>query len=122
MKRIVTVENLYQQAVRNSRRSGVGSARTMRRGHEVYEVIIDRNEGIAYLKHYGTTTIKYNVRTKELLNWYGEGVSDRDSMNTFMNCLQEDKYYFRYGSNMGFNLDLDGRLIPVEEENQSIRV
>jgi hypothetical protein len=94
----------------------------MRRGHAVYEVIIDRNARIAYLKHYGTVTIKYHLQDRELLEWYGEGVSDRDSMNTFVSCLQEDRYYFRYGSKMGFQMEHEGRLIPIEEANQSIWV
>jgi hypothetical protein len=115
MKRVITVENLYQQAVKNSRKTGVGYARTMRRGHAVYEVFVDRTHRIACLRHYGTITVLYDLNSREITSWYGEGVSDRDSMNTFLNCLQDDKYYFRYGTNMGFNLELDGELIPVDE-------
>lgn len=116
MKRITTVENLYQQAVKNSRReSGVGYSRSMRRGHAVYEVFIDRIHRVACLRHWGTITVLYDLNTREIVSWYGEGVSDRDSMNTFLNCLREDKYYFRYGPKMGFNLDLDGEMIPVDE-------
>lgn len=115
MKRIITVENLYQQAVKNSRRTGIGYAATMRRGNAVYEVFVDRTHRIACLRHWGTITILYDLNARELRSWYGQGVSDRDSMNTFLNCLQDDKYYFRYGSKMGFWMDYNGELIEVDE-------
>jgi hypothetical protein len=97
MKHIKTIDMLLERADRR------GYAQLVRNGRTVYEVI---KEGEIYtLKHYGTVTIKYDGINEVLLEWYGEGVSDRDSMNTFLSCLGEDRYYFRYGSVMGFVME-----------------
>lgn len=78
-------------------------AKVKRRGATVYEVIKD--DTIYTLKHYGTTTVSYDTEQKELLHWYGESVSDRDSMNAFLRCLGDDRFYFRYGPRMGFLME-----------------
>jgi hypothetical protein len=107
MKSIKAIEDLYRKAVERAayEETAIGHTTLRRNGIVVYQVFInwDRNEAV--LSHYGTTTIRYNMLTRELVEWYGEGVSDRDSMNTFMACLNEDRYYFRYGSRMGFVME-----------------
>lgn len=110
MKRIITIENLFERAMKMAKRKedNLGYAYTNRFGHAVYAVIVDLNSMQITLKHYGTVTILYDLKNEELLSWYGESVSDRDSMNTFLNCLGEDKYYFRYGPKMGFIMEEGG--------------
>jgi hypothetical protein len=110
MKHIKTIEVLFNTAIRRASyvEGSIGHASINRFGNPVYEVIINRRTDEAVLKHYGTVTIRYKLREGELLEWYGEGVSDRDSMNTFMACLNEDRYYFRYGTRMGFVMEEGG--------------
>ena len=107
MKRIKLIEELCllaQERAKNTER-GYGTATRNRVGTAVYQVIVDRNNHTAVLKHYGTVTILYDYRDKVLVSWYGESVSDRDSMNTFMRMLGEDRYTFRYGPVMGFVME-----------------
>lgn len=78
-------------------------AKLNRRGTTVYEVIKD--DTVYILKHYGTTTVVYDTEQQELLSWYGESVSDRDSMNAFLRCLGDERFYFRYGPVMGFLME-----------------
>lgn len=99
MKHIKTIQTL----VRRSRRSPRKYAACYRFGHPVYEVSWD--EDICTLKHYGTVTVRYNTANSQLLEWYGEGVSDRDSMNTFLHWMGDTEYKFRYGPRMGFVLE-----------------
>lgn len=107
MKRIKLIEELCLVAQTRARSTvrGYGIATRNRHGTAVYEVIVDRNKKTVALKHYGTVTIFYDYRDKVLLSWYGEGVSDRDSMNTFMTMLGEDRYTFRCGPVMGFIME-----------------
>lgn len=50
---------------------------------EKYAIVINGN--ILELRHWGTKTLVIDTRKKEVLKWYGEGVSDRDSMNFIIN-------------------------------------
>lgn len=99
MKRIKTIETLAERAIRT------GYARTMRRGWEVYSLSYE--DDILTMKHYGTTTIEYDVKGCELLYHYGESVSDRDSMNTLLSYLGEHRYLFRFGPVMGFIMEVN---------------
>ena len=38
-------------------------------------------DNILTLEHWGTETLKINISTKKILEYYGESVSDRDSLN-----------------------------------------
>lgn len=108
MKHIQTIENLYlkaQERYEKSERSyeheggKIGEAVLNGRmshyfGHkgeleEKYSVTIMDVEGKPrlYLRHWGTTTLTVDLDTNELLQFYGESVSDRDSMNTMLNLL-----------------------------------
>ncbi len=99
------------------------SVSVSRRGEVVYEVIVDLDSNLYTLKHYGTVTIHYNKQTGELISWYGESVSDRDSMNTFMYCVNPGTpYYFRYGPNMGFVLEYNGEQIEVNVNSRLFSV
>lgn len=60
---------------------------------EKYAIVIDGD--ILKLRHWGTETLTINTRKKEVLEWYGEGVSDRDSMNFVKDAFGVDGR-FRY--------------------------
>ena len=44
-----------------------------------YRVTVSDN--ILTLEHWGTETLKINISTKKIIEYYGESMSDRDSMN-----------------------------------------
>lgn len=46
---------------------------------EKYAIVIDGD--VLKLRHWGTETLAINTRKQEILKWYGESNSDRDSMN-----------------------------------------
>lgn len=98
MKHIKIIQDLVERSRRNNSRY----AAHYRFGDPVYEVRWE--EDICTLKHHGTVTVKYDVANQELLEWYGEGVSDRDSMNTFLYHMGDTEFLFRYGRRMGFIL------------------
>jgi len=100
MKRIKIIEQLASQAMER------GHAVLRRGGREVYRIEVEQD--ILTMYHYGTPTIRYDMRARVLLHWYGESVSDRDSMNTLLNYLGEHRYIFRYGPVMGFQLQERG--------------
>lgn len=68
---------LYKgEAVVNGRKSYWGGKGDL---EEKYAIKIDGN--ILKLRHWGTETLVIDTRKKKVLEWYGESVSDRDSMN-----------------------------------------
>ena len=108
MKHIKTIENLYDKALERYEQSErkyeheggkIGEANLNGRMsygwgefsdlREKYNVTIMDVEGKPrlYLRHWGTTTLTIKLDTKEILQFYGESVSDRDSMNTILNLL-----------------------------------
>ena len=104
MKKIQIIQNLFDKASikADTSEEGIGVAILNRNGRLVYAVEINHRDNIARLYHYGTRTIDYDIRQGIILGWYGESVSDRDSMNTFLDCLGDEENYFRYGPVMGF--------------------
>lgn len=60
---------------------------------EKYAVKIDDN--IVQLRHWGTETLVIDTAKKEVLDWYGESSSDRDSMNYILSEFGIDGR-FRY--------------------------
>lgn len=52
---------------------------------EKYAIEIDGNKLV--MRHWGTETIQINLSTKEIVSYYGESNSDRDSLNTLVYCL-----------------------------------
>ena len=52
---------------------------------EKYAIEIDGNKLI--MRHWGTQTIEIDTDTNEIVSYYGESNSDRDSLNTLVYCL-----------------------------------
>lgn len=65
------------EAVVNGRKSYWGGGKGDL--EEKYAIKIDGH--ILKLRHWGTETLVIDTCKQEVLEWYGEGVSDRDSMN-----------------------------------------
>lgn len=91
------LENLLQkaqvkgEAIKNGRKvSWYGDKGDL---EEQYAIVVDDN--IVRLRHWGTETLVIDTDKKEVLEWYGEGVSDRDSMNFMLRRLNI-KGGFRY--------------------------
>lgn len=88
MKFIKTIETLLNkaenkgQAILNGRYfDGYGKGEI----EEKYAIEIDGNKLI--MRHWGTQTIEIDLNMKEIDSYYGESNSDRDSLNTLVNCL-----------------------------------
>lgn len=82
---------LYKgEAVVNGRKSYWGGKGDL---EEKYAVVIEGN--ILKLRHWGTETLVLDTRKQEVLEWYGEGNSDRDSMNFVKDTFGVDGR-FRY--------------------------
>ncbi|XWX32569.1 hypothetical protein LCFBJUUZ_CDS0110 [Staphylococcus phage PG-2021_76] len=98
MKFIKTIENLLTKAEQkgsakiNGRMSyGWGAKGDL---EEKYKIHITRRN-ILFMYHWGTLTACIDLNTKEINSYYGESVSDRDSLNTLLYLLDiEGK--FRY--------------------------
>ena len=72
---------------------------------EKYAVVIDGNT--VALRHWGTQTLKINTVTKEVLDIYGESVSDRDSVNYMLQAYKMPYHVHYYPSIEAFELHND---------------
>ena len=90
MKFIKTIENLLERAERKGTAhiNGRMSYAWGEKGdlEEKYKIHITRRN-ILFMYHWGTLTATINLNTLEIENYYGESVSDRDSLNTLVYCL-----------------------------------
>lgn len=90
MKFIKTIEVLLEKAKEkgtaqiNGRMSHWGGAKGDL--EEKYKIHITR-KNILFMYHWGTLTATINLNTLEIENYYGESVSDRDSLNTLIYLL-----------------------------------
>lgn len=89
MKFIKTIENLLNkaeskgEAILNGRMSlGWGMIGDL---EEKYAIEINGNKLV--MRHWGTQTIEIDLSVNEIVSYYGESNSDRDSLNTLVYCL-----------------------------------
>ena len=61
---------------------------------EKYAVVIKGD--IVKLRHWGTQTLVIDTEKKEVIEYYGEGKSDRDSMNYMLSRYGITNVFFRY--------------------------
>lgn len=64
---------------------------------ELREQYASTNDGkIFTLRHWGTEILKLNLRTLKILDYYGEGNSDRDAVQTALNYfgIKGDVHYY----------------------------
>ena len=97
MKFIKTIENLLEkaenkgEAILNGRMSlGWGMVGSL---EEKYAIEIQDNKLV--MRHWGTETIEIDLTRSEIVSYYGESNSDRDSLNTLVYCLGMEPN-FRY--------------------------
>lgn len=88
MKFIKTIENLLEKA--ENKGQAILNGRYFdgyRNGEleEKYAIEIDGNKLI--MRHWGTQTIEIDLSINEIVSYYGESNSDRDSLNTLVYCL-----------------------------------
>ena len=69
-----------------------------------YRVTLSDN--ILTLEHWGTQTLKLNIETKEIIEYYGEGVSDKDSMNYTLSYFGINGKFRYFPSKEKFTLEL----------------
>jgi len=89
MKRIKLIEQLYSKAKEQGHAKVNGRMRYYG-GHvgelqEKYAITINNN--ILTMRHWGTQTIKIDLVNNNIIEYYGESISDRDSLNTLVNML-----------------------------------
>ena len=109
MKRIKLIEQLYSKAQEQGHAKVNGRMRGMwgqvGELQEKYSIMINNN--ILTMRHWGTQTIKIDLVKNEILEYYGESNSDRDSLNTLVDILGiapnfrhlPSKYKFFYDEN-----------------------
>lgn len=116
MKRIKLIEELYSKAKENGHAKVNGRMRYYG-GHvgeleEKYAIEIDND--ILKMRHWGTETIKIDLVNNDIIEYYGESNSDRDSLNTLVNVLGIEPNFrylpskdeFFYDENLGWQIDL----------------
>ena len=69
---------------------------------EKYSISIDGD--ILTLSHWGTITLEFNMKENEIIYFYGESASDRNSMNYILDLLGYRKLFFRYSHANGFRI------------------
>lgn len=90
MKRIKLIEELYSKAKEQGHakvngRMNLGYYGGYGNLEEKYAITINNN--ILTMRHWGTQTIKIDLVNNDIIEYYGESNSDRDSLNTLVNCL-----------------------------------
>lgn len=114
MKKIKLIEQLYSKAKENGQAKMNGRMRGMW-GHvgeleEKYAIEIEND--ILTMRHWGTETIAIDLVNNNIIEYYGESNSDRDSLNTLVNALgiepnfrylpSKDKFF--YDENLGWQI------------------
>ena len=108
MKHIKLIENLLDKALTNYEKNtlpteNVGIEGTAKINgvmwdsnyrQEKYKIVV--TDWYITLSHWGTETLKIRKSDKQIVNFYGESNSDRDSMNTLLHELGIDTVYFRF--------------------------
>ena len=70
---------------------------------EKYSIKIDGNT--LTFKHWGTVTMVVDLASDTLVEWYGESVSDRDSLNYMLNKLNIGGRFHYYPSKLEFTYE-----------------
>lgn len=93
-KTIDLIEKMFDK-VNPYKNGGYDEITVNRQGNEVYKLVQSLNNGNEFkLFHYGTLTLHYV--NGEIVYYYGESTSDRDSLNTLLDCLHYNhREYFK---------------------------
>lgn len=71
---------------------------------EKYAVEIDENKNTVSLRHWGTTTLVLDYVQDKIVKIYGQGNSDRDSVNFMLNYFNSKFHTHFYPSRWEFEL------------------
>ena len=120
---IKTVVNLIEKAQSRIGEDGTGRAQLNGRmryfgytGRLEEKYAVSFNENKFHLYHWGTKTLTIDLAVGRLEEFYGESVSDRDSMNTVLRYFGLDGGFRYFPSKHEFIFEIDGRQIAIDEK------
>ena len=107
MKRIKLIEQLYSKAKEQGHAKVNGRMRGMwgQVGELQEKYAITINNNILTMRHWGTQTIKIDLVNNNILEYYGESNSDRDSLNTLVDILGIKPNFRHFPSKFKFIYD-----------------
>lgn len=117
---IKTVVNLIEKAQSRIDSNGIGRAQIngRMRGNWGYVGPLEERYAVSFngnklhLYHWGTKTLTIDFSVGRLEEFYGESVSDRDSMNTILKYFELDGRFRYFPSKHEFIFEIDGQQIP----------
>lgn len=118
MKIIKTVEKLIERA---ERRDVATLNKKVNDGYYTYSLVtkevyrVEKEGNIFTLYHYGTKTCQIDTATKEILEVYGESVSDADSIFTFLHYFDIVLTFGYKPVNGGFYAGVNGQQIFIDD-------
>lgn len=81
---------------------------------EKYAIEIDKEKSTVALRHWGTQTLKLDYKNDKILDIYGQGNSDRDSVNFILDEFDSDYHVHYYPSRYEFELhDKNNEVLKV---------
>ena len=119
---IKTVINLIEKAQSRIDENGTGRAQLNGRMREFgytgpleEKYAVSFNESKFHLYHWGTKTLTIDLSAGRLDEFYGESVSDRDSMNTVLEYFGLDGVFRYFPSKCEFIFELGGHQITPDD-------
>ena len=120
---IKTVVNLIEKAQSRIDENGTGRAQLNGRmrgfgyiGRLEEKYAVSFNENKFHLYHWGTKTLTIDLAVGRLEEFYGESVSDRDSMNTVLRYFNFDGGFRYFPSKHEFIFEIDGQQIAIDDK------
>lgn len=81
---------------------------------EKYAVTIDKEKNTVSLRHWGTQTLELDYKNDKIIDIYGQGNSDRDSVNYILNKFNSGYHVHYYPSRFDFELhDFNDKLVKT---------
>ena len=111
-KELIRMSKTLEKLIERAERTGKAILNGRKRDYqyvgpleEKYAVIIKDNT--VTLSHWGTETLKIDTVTKEVIDVYGESVSDRDSINYVLSYFNIPCHVHYFPSRYAFELHTD---------------
>ena len=119
---IKTVVNLIEKAHSRIDDNGTGRAQLNGRmrgfgyiGQLEEKYAVSFNENKFHLYHWGTKTLTIDLSVGRLDEFYGESVSDRDSMNTVLEYFNLDGRFRYFPSKHEFIFEIDDQQVTPDD-------
>src|SRR5699024_3921983 len=118
-----TVVNIIEKAQSRIDSNGIGRAQINGRMRGIWGYVgpleeryaVSFNESKFHLYHWGTKTLTIDLAAGRLEEFYGESVSDRDSMNTVLEYFNLDGCFRYFPSRYEFIFEIDGQQIALDD-------